>query len=390
MSTFPPRVRRSAPVADVPPDLAGAESWALVVVHPFPSEQLAGTTVLLRSLLQEIRAVDSGVRTEFLHLDAPNPARSLAELGAAFNGAMAMVGVNLHLERHWRRSVDCYEFCSRGDVPAYLWAHDYWPHHKQSVQTVVNGHGAKLLASTATVRDGMADDGFTAEVVQVGISFANIVGDVRPRLPKAPFVVGSAGRLVKRKRYPDVVRAFERAGLEGPAQLHLRVSPSLVYSEAEDDALLGELTQGRAHVKRPTQRIVIHREPSEQHDYRLYSVYVCASDYEGFSMTPIEAIYCGCPALMSDIQAHREIASVLYRDDPAAVMFAPGDVDALAGLLRDEAITGRRHADLAARWGDLRGLIEARWSLCQTARTLVEVVRAGVEQRGTAGQKGTA
>ena len=49
--------------------------------------------------------------------------------------------------------------------------------------------------------------------------------------------------------------------------------------------------------------------------------------YEGFSMTPIEAAYTGCPPLMSEIPAHRAIAQTLF----------PGQ----AG---DLSVSHRRHA----------------------------------------------
>jgi hypothetical protein len=91
-------------------------------------------------------------------------------------------------------------------------------------------------------------------------------------------------------------------------------------------------------------------------------------------MTPIEAIYCGCPAFMSDIPAHREIASVLHHDDRDDVLFAPGRVDTLADLLRDEALTGRRRARLQGRSEEIRSLIEARWSMRGTARALLDVL----------------
>jgi hypothetical protein len=91
-------------------------------------------------------------------------------------------------------------------------------------------------------------------------------------------------------------------------------------------------------------------------------------------MTPIEAIYCGCPALMSDIPAHREIAATLSPNDPAETLFAPGDVDALTNLLRDEALTGRRRAGLHAQLDEMRNLIETRWSLPGTAQSLLDTL----------------
>jgi hypothetical protein len=91
-------------------------------------------------------------------------------------------------------------------------------------------------------------------------------------------------------------------------------------------------------------------------------------------MTPIEATYCGCPAVMSAIPAHREIAELLYPDSVADVLYPPGDVDALAALLRDESRTGRRRAALQDRLGEVRATVERRWSMRATARALLDLV----------------
>jgi glycosyltransferase involved in cell wall biosynthesis len=317
----------------------------------------------------------------YLHLDKhAKPGVSLTRLRALGDGELQFLGVNLHLEEHRDRSIECYEVCRRDDVPAYIWVHDYWPHHERIVQRLTEEFGAKLLASTSTVRDGLAKAGFSSFVVQVGISLANLVVDrTRPRAT-AEFVVGTAGRLVRRKRQVDVVRAFGRARLGGAAQLRLRLLPSLVYPAADDSALFDEVMSYAADVRAAGNTVVVEREATAKHDYSVYNAYVCASDYEGFSMTPIEAIYCGCPAFMSDIPAHREIASVLHPDDRDDVLFAPGGVDALADLLRDEAFTGRRRARLQDRSDEVRSVIEARWSIRGTARALLDVLGATRER----------
>ncbi len=93
-------------------------------------------------------------------------------------------------------------------------------------------------------------------------------------------------------------------------------------------------------------------------------------------MTPIEAIYSGCPALMSDIPAHREIAAVLHPDSQDDVLFPPGDVDALAALLHEEERSGRRRAWVEDRLSDIRSNIDARWSIRGTALRLLGLLTA--------------
>lgn len=62
--------------------------------------------------------------------------------------------------------------------------------------------------------------------------------------------------------------------------------------------------------------------------YREASVAVCPSRFEGFGLTPIEAVASGIPVVASDIPPHREFVGA------AARLFAPDDPAALA-----EAIT---------------------------------------------------
>jgi len=63
--------------------------------------------------------------------------------------------------------------------------------------------------------------------------------------------------------------------------------------------------------------------------YSMASLAVVASRAEGFSIPVIEAMACGCPVVVSDIPAHRELVT-----DPHA-RFAADDADGLAGLLEN-------------------------------------------------------
>jgi len=62
--------------------------------------------------------------------------------------------------------------------------------------------------------------------------------------------------------------------------------------------------------------------------YREAAVAVCPSRFEGFGLTPIEAVASGVPVVASDIPPHREFvgraASLVAHDDPAAWAAAIG------------------------------------------------------------------
>lgn len=55
---------------------------------------------------------------------------------------------------------------------------------------------------------------------------------------------------------------------------------------------------------------------------------VAPSRHEGFGLTPLEAMAAGCPTLVSDIAAHREVCA------DASLYFPAGDVAALAAAMR--------------------------------------------------------
>ncbi len=61
--------------------------------------------------------------------------------------------------------------------------------------------------------------------------------------------------------------------------------------------------------------------------YRRASVVVCPSRFEGFGLSPVEAIACGTPVVASDIPAHREFV------DGAAGFFALDDDTSLIAAL---------------------------------------------------------
>ena len=342
----------------------------VVLASHFPLTEVSGVTVIL---------------TEILHLwPSIAPAAEIAHFtlsdllsGAAFEGGIGdfgqtssvLIGINLHLEVQWQQSLELFKLCSLKGIPAYNYVHDYWAHHRDNVDELTTQHGVRLLASTDFVAGLLRRAGFDAVTVPLGVRLPD---SASLRRAEGGFgVVGAAGRLSPRKRFPDIVRGFCAARTAGE-RLYLRLLPSLVFDPADDAAQFSVIVD---EVRRAAAEgvVEIDRTVAARNDYSRYSLYVCASSYEGFSMTPIEASYWGCPPLISDIPPHRRIADTLFGDRAEDYVFPVGDTEALARLLRDELTTGRRRKFLAGRQEQIRQTIAATWSLETTVGALARL-----------------
>lgn len=342
----------------------------LLLVNHFGLGTVCGTTVMFGELLRLAPRSAPEIELAYESYEPHASAAGLrARLDAAHRDASCVIAVNAHIEVSWDLSEELFRWCFARGTPAYVYAHDYWPHHKDNLTALTTRFGARLLASTPFVAETLQQEGFSAQVLDVGVPLP----DAWPATgtQASPKVVASVGRLVPRKRLPDIVRAFAESGLDGRARLYLRVLPSQVFSPASDGKQLREI---EAEIERARlANVVVDRQPGEPPDYAAYSAYVCSSSYEGFSMTVIESAFHGCPPLMSDIAPHQRSARALFGERAGDFLYPVGDHHALAGLLRDEITTGRRKALLDARIAAIRATIASRWSLEQTAQALARL-----------------
>jgi glycosyltransferase involved in cell wall biosynthesis len=342
----------------------------VLLVNHFDLATVCGTTVMFGELLRLAPRLAPPVALAYeSHAAHASPAALRTRLEAAHRDSACVVAINAHIEVSWDFTTEVFDWCRARGLAAYVHAHDYWPQHREALGSLQARFGARILASTAFIAETLRQAGFESQLLPVGVPLPD--DEPAPRRPASPPVVASAGRLVPRKRLPDIVRAYAASGLDGRARLYVRALPSQVFGAAADREQLCELEAEIARAGLST--VLIDRSPGERPDYGRYSAYVCASSYEGFSMTVIEAAFHGCPPLMSDITPHRRIAHALFGEQAGDFLFPVGDHRALGGLLRDELATSRRGALVASHLGAIRAAITERWSLRATGTALARL-----------------
>jgi glycosyltransferase involved in cell wall biosynthesis len=98
--------------------------------------------------------------------------------------------------------------------------------------------------------------------------------------------------------------------------------------------------------------------------YNRATLLVHPSGYEGFGLTVLEALACGCPVVASRIPATLEVAA------DCAIYFEPSDPLSLASAL-DRALTEGRQSPRAS--AGVRRAQSFSWD--QTARTTLQLFR---------------
>jgi glycosyltransferase involved in cell wall biosynthesis len=162
---------------------------------------------------------------------------------------------------------------------------------------------------------------------------------IRARAPleSAPLVL-YVGSLFNRRRLPDLINAFARATSDLPRARLAIVGDDRTWPPQDLRAVAAAHgVAGRVDL----QAYVSAGELAAL--YARASVFAFLSEYEGFGLTPLEALAAGVPAVVLDTPVAREV----YGD--AAVFVAPGDVGAAAGALRRFLTSSSAGAELLAR-----------------------------------------
>jgi glycosyltransferase involved in cell wall biosynthesis len=144
-------------------------------------------------------------------------------------------------------------------------------------------------------------------------------------------VVLYVGSVFNRRRLPDLIAAFESVVADVPdARLEI-IGENRTFPHQDLAALIRHAGLGG--------RIGLSAYVSDDELARAYgraSVFVFLSEYEGFGLTPLEALACGIPVVLLDTPVAREVCG------PAALYVARGDPRAIAAailsLLRDSNV----------------------------------------------------
>jgi glycosyltransferase involved in cell wall biosynthesis len=348
----------------------------VLLVHQFLRPRVSGVTVLIDALLRLVASGDPGFEIACLGYEGcGDPSELVSRLDAHHADTTCVVGMNLHIEVGWTLTEALARWCRVRGTPFYVHVHDYWPHHRSHVQALRERFEARFLAITPAIRDALATDGFPSELLPVGVTVPPAAPAVIHPWPRSRRrTIATVGRLVPRKRFDDVAAAFRLAALGPDAELYMLLPPSLVYPTGRDLEVLAGI-QSRLENRADRDMVRMELQPRHGVDYRHWFLYVLASEYEGLSLTPIEALLQGCPPILSDIRPHRAIVDALFPDMRAEFLFPVGDPPALAELLRDEFVTGRRRAALADRRSIVHDVAVRTWSLRSTAHALADLAQ---------------
>jgi glycosyltransferase involved in cell wall biosynthesis len=168
--------------------------------------------------------------------------------------------------------------------------------------------------------DRLRADSSRIRVIPPGVTNrATGATDLAHREPVVLFV----GSLFNRRRLPDLIEAFARAARDLPAARLVIVGANRTWPHQD----LREETR-RHGVESRTEFRDYAPDAALAELYGRASVFAFLSEYEGFGMTPLEALTAGVPPIVLDTAVAREV----YGD--AAIFVAKGDVEGTAAALR--------------------------------------------------------
>ncbi|MCE6952428.1 glycosyltransferase family 4 protein [Cereibacter sphaeroides] len=164
-------------------------------------------------------------------------------------------------------------------------------------------------------------------------------------LPQA-VLVGCYGRIRAQKGTDVFVHAMMRLLPTRPGVGAVVMGRAVGEHQAFLDALKAEVAQaGLADRILFLPEVTVDRMPDW---YRALEIYVAPQRWEGFGLTPLEAMACGVPVVATRVGAFEELV-----DDATGLLITPGDVEAMteavAPLLDDASLRARMAEAARAR-----------------------------------------
>ena len=156
--------------------------------------------------------------------------------------------------------------------------------------------------------------------------------------PARDALVLFAGSIFNRRHVPDLVRAFALVASRHPA--------ARLVVAGENRTMPREDPAGLARALGIGDRVDVRAYVTDAELGALYAragVFAFFSEYEGFGLTPLEALVRGVPVVVYDTAVAREI----YGD--AAIYATPGDLDAAAAAIERLLVDPAARAAALAR-----------------------------------------
>jgi len=181
--------------------------------------------------------------------------------------------------------------------------------------------------SKQEIANRLGIDSAAIEVVYPGV--AQVAGDTPRSEHTSPATILHVGSLFTRRHIPELIAGFAAlAERRGDVRLEIvgdnRTTPRVDFEELVARTTVGERIRLRSFV--PDSELTAL--------YRSARAFVFLSDYEGFGLTPLEALAAGVPIVVLDTPVAREIyadaAFYVSRPDPALIE------KALERILTDE------------------------------------------------------
>ena len=154
--------------------------------------------------------------------------------------------------------------------------------------------------------------------------------------PRAPMIL-YVGSIFNRRRLPDLIAAFARATNDLPSARLVVVGPDRTWPKQD---LAGVAAAHGVAARVDFRAYVTDGELEDL--YARAAGFAFLSEYEGFGLTPLEAMAAGVPAVVLDTPVAREV----YAD--AAMYVSPGDIHGTAAALRRFLVDPHAARDILA------------------------------------------